>query len=277
MKPLPETPLVTIVTPSYNTGRFIEETLRSVRDQDYPRVEHIVLDSGSTDQTLEIVARFPSVHLITPAPPTLTGKINHAFSIAKGDIVGWLCADDYYLPGAITKAVEALKRNPDAALTYCNFLQVDENRVEFKRWRSQQATFHKLLNEANYVPTEGAFMRREALEHVGPLDTRYSQVQDWDLWIRISKLFPIQYVDDWWSAFRVHSAQRSAIYQYEFWFQSRRMTRGHGARFFSLLFFKYWSTKLSNAVALLRKGEFRDFNAKLQTFLVGVSAARPRD
>jgi len=277
MRPLPETPLVTIVTPSYNTGRFIEATLMSVRDQDYPRIEHIVLDSGSTDQTPEILARFPSIRLISPAPATLTGKINHAFTIAQGDIVGWLCADDCYLPGAITRAVEALKKNPEAGMAYCNFLQMDADGVELKRWRSKQASFRKLLNDQNYVPTEGAFIRREALERVGPVDTRYTLVQDWDLWIRISKFFPIKYVDDWWAAFRVHTGQRSSRYQYEFWFEGRRMTRGNGAPFFSPLFFKYWSRKIFNAAALVCTGQLREFAQRFHTFLIGVSARRPRD
>jgi glycosyltransferase involved in cell wall biosynthesis len=278
VKPLPDTPLVTIVTPSFNTGRFIEETLRSVRDQDYPLVEHIVLDSGSTDQTLEIVARFPSVRLITAAPATVTGKINHGFSIAKGDIVGWLCADDLYLPGAITNAVEALKRNPDAALTYCNFILVDEHGVEFKRWRGKQATLRNLLDEENQIPTEGAFIRREALERVGPVDTRYSLVPDWDLWIRISEIFPIHHVDDWWAAFRVHSKQRSNRHQYEFWLEARRMTRAHGARFFSRLFWlNFWARKVLHAAMLLCTGQLRVFNAKLRNLLVSVSAGRPRE
>jgi glycosyltransferase involved in cell wall biosynthesis len=277
LKPLPGVPLVTIVTPSYNTGRYIEHTLRSVQQQDWPRIEHIVLDAGSTDETLEILARFPSVRLIRNAEPTAIQKTNHGFAIATGDIVGWLCADDCYLPGAVTKAVEALRSNPDAALVYSNFLQVDESGREFRRRPSKQADWRNLVDEANYVPTEGAFVRREALLKAGPLDARYPQVDDWDLWIRIAKLFPIRYIDDWWGAFRVHSGQRSAVYAYEFWFQGRRMTREHGGRFFSPLFFRFWRTKLFNALSLLRAGNARAFGAKLRSLLIGISPARPRE
>jgi len=269
MKPLPETPLVSIVTPSYNTGRYIEETLQSVHDQSYPLVEHIVLDSDSTDETPQILARFPSVRLIKPAPRGLSEKINHGFSIARGDIVAWINADDYYLPDAISKAVQALKDNPDAALVYCNFLHVDEHSVEIERMQSKQASFLELLQERNYVPHQTAFIRREALQHVGPVDTRYPLVQDWDLWIRISKEFPILHVDDWWAAFRIRQGQRSDIYKYAFWIQGRKMTREHGAAFFSPLFWAYWRGKFSRAVLMLRKGQFSVFNAKLRDFLVG--------
>jgi glycosyltransferase involved in cell wall biosynthesis len=271
MKPLPETPLVTIVTPSFNTGRFMEETLRSVRDQGYPRIEHIVLDSGSTDDTLEILARYPWVRLVTSGPTKLTAKLDYGFSIAQGDIVGWLCADDYYLPGAIAKAVETLKAHPDAGMAYCNFLHVDEQGVEIDRERSKQVGVRELLDERLYVPTQGAFMRREALERVGPLDRRYTLVCDWDLWIRIGKLYPLVYVDDWWGAFRIRKGQLSQVHKYEFWIQERRMTRGHGARFFSPLFWDYWGGKFARAGNMVLRGQFGILGTKLRDLWVGVS------
>lgn len=269
MNPLPETPLVSIVTPSYNTGRFIEETLRSVQMQDYPCIEHIVLDSCSTDQTPEILARFPSVRLIRPAPPDLTGKMNMGFAVARGDIVSILCADDYLLPGAVTKAVNALRANKEAAIVYCNFLSVDENSAEIERLRSKQVSFRELVDERNWIPSQTAFLRREAVERVGPFKERYMHVCDWDLFIRISKLFPILYVDDNWGAARVRKGQMSDVHKYAFWRQARRMTQGHGAPFFSHLFLDYWHGKFVRATAMLRNGQFAVFNSKLRDFVAG--------
>jgi glycosyltransferase involved in cell wall biosynthesis len=254
-------PLVSIVTPSLNCGAFIEETLRSVEQQDYPHVEHIVLDSGSTDETLAILARHPSVRVVTEAPQGLSAKVNHGFSIARGEIVGWINADDFYLPGAISKAVYALTRHPEVALVYCNFLQVDERSVEIGRERTRQASWREMLAHI-YVPVESAFIRREALEQVGPLNTRYPLVQDWDLFLRISKQFPILYVDEWWSAFRVREGQRSSLYQYDFWIQAREMTKEHGAEFFPL-FVDYWGTKLGRAGRMILNGGFREVGSKL--------------
>jgi glycosyltransferase involved in cell wall biosynthesis len=268
MNPLPETPLVTVVTPSYNTGPFIEETLRSVQMQDYPYVEHIVLDSGSTDQTPDILARFPSVRLVRPAPNGVVGKVNLGFSMAKGDIVAWLCADDYYLPGAITKAVEALKENPDAALVYCNFMLVDERSAEISRPRSKQASFKQLVEERNWVPSQSAFMRREAVERAGPIEDRYMHVADWDLFIKISKYFRILYVDDCWGASRVRKGQLADVHKYTFWKQARKMTRGHGAPFFSPLFWDFWRGKVYRAALMLLRGQFRLFNSKLRDFVL---------
>jgi hypothetical protein len=268
VNPLPDVPLVSIITPSYNTGAFIEETLRSVEQQDYPRVEHIVLDSGSTDGTLDILARHPSVRLVAQAPQGLSAKINHGFSLARGEIVGWLNADDLYLPDAISKAVAALQRNPDAGLVYCNFLWVDEQGVEMDRLRTRQASWRELLARL-YIPQESTFVRREALAQVGPVETRYPLVQDWELWVQISKKMPIHYVDDWWSAARVRDGQRSDLYKFDFWLQARKMTREHGGSLIPL-FCDYWGTKLGRAARMLRKGEYGRLSSKLQKHVASV-------
>jgi glycosyltransferase involved in cell wall biosynthesis len=269
VKPLPETPFVSIVTPSHNTGRYIEETLRSVQMQDYPLFEHIVLDSGSTDATPEILARYPSVRVISRPGEGMCEKTNHGFSIAKGDVVAWLCADDYYLPGAITRAVEALKKNPDAALVYCNNLLVNEDSVEIERKRGRQTSLWELLNVRNYVPQETAFMRREALERVGPLDPQYWLVSDWDLCIRISREFPILHVDDWWGVFRDRPGQLHHVHKWALWTQARKMTRQHGGRFFSPMFRNYWRGKFLRAGLMLRRRQFGVFNTKLRDFVLG--------
>ena len=139
-------PLVSIVTPSYNTGRYIEETLRSVAEQDYPRIEHIVLDSGSTDETPSILARYPSVSVVED-PRGVTEKVNRGFELTQGEIVAWINADDVYLPGAFRKAVAAFLDEPEVALVYCNYLDIDENSVEIGRRPSRQCTAAELVDE----------------------------------------------------------------------------------------------------------------------------------
>lgn len=269
LKPVPDLPLVSVITPSFNTGRFIEETLRSVRDQGYPRIEHIVLDSGSTDGTLEILKRFPNVRLVTSAPPTLIGKMNLGFSMAQGDIVGWVCADDLYLPDAVAKGVEAFKSHPDVGMVYSNFLEVDEQGIEIGRKRSRQVGYREMRDQRLFAPIYGMFMRREVLEHVGPLDRRYPLVCDWDLEIRIAKLYPLKHIDDWWGAFRVHKAQRTELNKYEAWRQGREMTREHGGHYFSPVFWIYWGGKLGRGAQMLLRGQFSVFGSKLRDLCVG--------
>ena len=173
-------PLVSIVTPSYNTGRYIEETLRSVAEQDYPRIEHIVLDSGSTDETPSILARYPSVSVVAD-PRGVTEKVNRGFELTQGEIVAWINADDVYLPGAFRKAVAAFLDEPEVALVYCNYLDIDENSVEIGRRPSRQCTAAKLVDEWNWVPHQTAFFRRDAPVCRRAADPRYELVQDWEL------------------------------------------------------------------------------------------------
>lgn len=254
-------PLVSIVTPSFNTGAFIEACIESVEQQDYPCIEHIVLDSGSTDGTLDVFARHTSVRLITPAPLSVSEKMNLGFSQARGEIVAWMNADDFYLPGAVSKAVDALMRNPEVAVVYCNSLQVDEQGVEIGRERARQVSWQEMLAHG-YIPAGCAFVRSEALQQVGLVDTRYPLVQDWDLFLRISKQFPTLYVDDWWSAFRIRQGQRSDLYTHDFWIQARKMTKEHGGGFFPL-FQDYWGAKLRRAGQMMRNGEFGQLRSKL--------------
>jgi len=265
---LAEKPLVSIITPSYNTGAFIEQTLCSVALQDYPRIEHIVLDSGSTDGSREILARHPSVHLVASAPQGLSAKVNQGFAMARGDIVGWLNADDFYLPGAISSAVDAFRRNPDAAMVYCNFLLVDERGAEIERERTRQADWREMLAR-NFVPLEGAFIRREVLEQVGPVSSRFPLVQDWDLWLRISKRFPVVHVDEWWGAFRVRPGQRCDVYKFDYWLQARTMTQEHGGRLLPL-FRHYWGQRLRRAGGMLHRREFGRIRTKLHEYIRSV-------
>ena len=124
------------------------------------------------------------------------------------------------------------------------------------------------------MPHQTAFFRREALEAVGPLDARFQLVQDWDLWIRLSERFPIRYVDDHWAAFRVSRGQRSDRYKYAFWSQGRRMTRRHGAKFFSPLFLRYYRGKGERALRMLRRRELRTFGRKARDFVLSNRRAR---
>lgn len=261
--PLPQRPLVSIVTPSYNTGRYIAETLRSVQDQEYPCVEHIVLDSGSTDKTLEVLEGFPSVRVIRGAPSGMCEKVNLGFSLARGEIVSWLCADDYYFPGAIRKAVDALRANPHVALVYCNDLRVNKHSVEIRRIVCRQTGHRELVCDQNYIPNPTAFIRREALDAAGPVDVRFPLVSDWDLWIRISRRFPILYIDDWWAAFREHVGQQSNAYRFTVWLQGRQMARTHGARLVPLSL-TYWRRMISRALEIIGARAARAINARLR-------------
>src|SRR4029079_8178684 len=106
-----EPPLVSIVTPSYNQGRFVEATIRSVLDQRSPRIEHIVVDGGSTDGTLDVLARYPKVKWTSEPDSGQADAVNKGFRRAAGEIVGWLNSDDLYLESAVAEAVAYLQEH----------------------------------------------------------------------------------------------------------------------------------------------------------------------
>lgn len=109
-----ELPLVSIVTPSYNKGCFIEETILSVKNQTYPYIEHIVMDGGSTDGTLDILRKYANnITWLSEPDEGQSDAINKGWRRAKGQILGWLNADDTYMPWAVQTAVEFLAENPD--------------------------------------------------------------------------------------------------------------------------------------------------------------------
>jgi glycosyltransferase involved in cell wall biosynthesis len=118
--------LVSIVTPCLNSARFVRETIESVAAQDYPRIEHIVVDGGSTDGTLEILARYAGLTVITGPDRGAADAINRGFREARGEYFNYLNADDVLLPSAISAAVKALEEVPDAAGVYGDASWIDE-------------------------------------------------------------------------------------------------------------------------------------------------------
>ena len=261
--------LVTVITPSFNTGPYIEDTLRSVADQEYEPLEHIVLDSNSTDQTLDVLARWPGVRVVHDAPPTIAGKINLGLQLARGGVIMWLNADDILLPGAVARAVAVLDGHPEVGLVYSNYLDIDEAGEVIGKRESRQCTVRELIEEHDWVPHQTAFFRKEAAERVGGADPRFPLVLDWDLWIRLAKAGPILYVDDHWGGFRVREGQLSGRKNYARWRQIRTMSRHHGGRFFSPILLTFYAEKLRRAGLMLARGDLRGFATKLRANTLG--------
>jgi len=191
-----EWPLVSIVTPSLNQGRFIEDTLRSVLSQDYPRIEYLVVDGGSTDGTIAILGRYDAkLRWISEPDDGQGAAINKGLRLTSGEIVGWLNSDDVYEPQAVSAAVAHLRQHPETALVYgdATLIDVESNDIG-PCSHVEPVNLDRLVHEGDYIVQPAAFFRRSAFAEVGGLDESLHWALDYDLWLKIARRFPIAYI-----------------------------------------------------------------------------------
>ena len=185
-------PKISVVTPSLNQGRFLEECITSVIKQDYPDFEYIIIDGGSTDNSLDIIAEYKQ-HLAYSVSEPDNGQssaIDKGFQKAKGDLVAWLNSDDYYLPGAFRKVAEAYGRDPEASFYFGNGLRVDSKGMKKSRFfESETVNFNRdaLLYCLNYILQPATFINASYLKKINFLDEDLHYGMDTDLWLRLSK------------------------------------------------------------------------------------------
>ncbi len=191
-------PLVSIITPSYNQGEFIEETIKSVLNQDYPNIEYIVIDGGSTDNTLSILEKYKGrLHYISEKDEGQSDAINKGFKLAKGDIVAWLNSDDVYAENCISKAVQTFNNDSDIALVYGDGNIIDDNSKVLKKFEyTQKFSLYSLLFIWDYIMQPASFFRADALKNVGYLNKNLHYIMDWELWIKLALDYKVAYIPE---------------------------------------------------------------------------------
>lgn len=185
-------PKISVVTPSLNQGQFLEECITSVFKQDYPDFEYIIIDGGSTDNSLDIIAEYKQYFAYSVSEPDngQSSAINKGFKKAKGRLVAWLNSDDYYLPGAFRKVAEAYGRNPGASFYFGNGLRVDSKGMKKSRFfENETVNFNRdaLLYCLNYILQPATFINASYLKKINFLDEDLHYGMDTDLWLRLSK------------------------------------------------------------------------------------------
>jgi glycosyltransferase involved in cell wall biosynthesis len=204
-------PLVSIITPSFNQGAFIAETIDSVLTQDYPNIEYLVVDGGSTDGTLDVLRRFGDrLSWISEQDRGQSEAINKGWRRTRGEIIAWLNADDLHRPGAIAKVVAFFRRYPDVDLVYgdCDFISMQGDVL--RRQYTQAANAVDLLRSpVSLILQPAAFFRRRVLETVGYLNETLHFVMDLDYWLRLAVRHKIAHLPDCLAAFRVHGESKS--------------------------------------------------------------------
>jgi glycosyltransferase involved in cell wall biosynthesis len=204
-------PLVSIVTPSYNQAAFLEETLRSVLEQDYPRIEYLVVDDGSTDASPEIVERYAD-RLAWSTRQENAGQVaalNRGFERSTGEVMGYLNSDDTLLPGAVSRMVEELERDPELWLVYGDALYTDEASRQTGYLPSREFDVVRMVRAAdNHVVQPSTLWRREAWERYGPLNEDGWYFFDFEFFLR----FPperVRRIPEPLSTYRIHPEAKS--------------------------------------------------------------------
>ncbi len=255
-----ESPLVSVVTPSLNQGRFIGDAVQSVLSQDYPRIEYLVVDGGSTDGTLAVLAGHDgAIRWISEPDHGQAAAINKGFRLAAGEVLAWLNSDDLYEPQAVSAAVAYLQAHPDTAMVYGDATHVDAEDVEIGLCAYVGPfDLDRLIHESDYIVQPAAFFRRSAFEAVGGLDESLHWGMDYDLWLKIARLFPIAYLPRKLARYRQTGENKTARGRFDRFEEIRRIGLRHGAGGLPATFgVDYFWLCVKEAGRRASRGEFR--------------------
>jgi glycosyltransferase involved in cell wall biosynthesis len=245
-KDVEEFPLVSIITPSFNQAEFLEATIQSVLNQDYPNVEYLVIDGGSTDGSKEILEKYDRDLSFWVSEPDSgqTEAINKGFARARGKYIAWINSDDVYYPQAISEAVAYLNATPDVGLVYGDADFINAQGDQIGRFNAAQTSYQQLRRGYVHIPQQAAFFQRRFWEMVGPLDPSFFFAMDYDLWVRLAAITTIVYHPQTWAAFRLHGDAKSLSAADRCWPEMMRVHERLGGSRFSVIYAKYLLRKI---------------------------------
>ncbi len=225
-------PRISVVVPSYNQGRFLERTLLSVLNQNYPNTELIVIDGGSEDNSVEVIRKYERYisYWASEADKGQSNAINKGFEIATGDLIGWQNSDDLYLPGYLHTVAESFKMAPKAQLYIGNVYTTDED--DRITWASHFPPFsvQHLIYLGWNLSSQAAFVTRDAVERAGPLREDIQVLFDFDWFIRVGKVARRSVLHrSFGGCYRIHPESKLSIYSKESrWPLKAEILRSHG-------------------------------------------------
>jgi glycosyltransferase involved in cell wall biosynthesis len=207
-------PTISIVTASYNSAPYVEEAIQSVAKQDYPNKEHIIFDGESTDDTIDILNRYDHLsHLRWVSEPDegQSDALNKGMREATGDVIGWLNADDRYLPGCFRTVADHFESNADTDVLYGNYRWIDADGTVFQERRELDFDLFMLKYvDTLYIPSEALFIRRRVIEDGEFIDPSYDWSMDYEYILRLAlKGYTFAHVNEFLSDFRWHDESKT--------------------------------------------------------------------
>ena len=245
-----KTPLVSIITPSYNQAPYLEETINSVLNQTNPHIEYILIDGGSSDRSVELIKKYSKriSHWVSEKDHGQTDAINKGFALARGEILAWINSDDTLLPHAVEEAVQFLQDHPEIGLVYGDANFIDENSRIIGQFPAAQTDLKRLRRGYVHIPQQASFFRKTLWDQVGPLDPDFFFAMDYDLWVRIALNSEIKYIQRTWANFRLHSDAKTITADDQCWPEMLKVHYRDGGSKFAPIVLKYYLRKLAAPV-----------------------------
>lgn len=235
-------PMITVVTPSFNQGRFIEETIKSVISQEGDfYLEYLIMDGGSTDETVEIIKKYDRLikegkwplkcrgieyRWVSEKDKGQSDAVNKGFKAAKGAVLGWLNSDDTYLPGALGKAVKYFKENEDVMMVYGEGYHIDERGGIMERYPTEPFDRERLARTC-FICQPTVFLRREVLNEAGMLDAGLQYCMDYEYWMRISERLKIGFLPEYLANSRLYPETKTMSKRVEVYREIKETIKKH--------------------------------------------------
>ncbi len=203
-------PRISVIAPSYNQAQYLEETIRSVLEQNYPNLEYIIIDGGSTDGSVDIIRKYEKhlAYWVSEPDRGQSHAINKGFAHATGEILAWINSDDYYLAGAFFAAAQSM-RSLEADFIYGSCLHLVEYGPSPLSFGTPRLRKCDDLTIEDYIQQPSTFWRRQVWEKCGPLSENLRYAFDWEFFIKVQKAFTLTPVDAMFSVYRIHEAHKT--------------------------------------------------------------------
>jgi glycosyltransferase involved in cell wall biosynthesis len=252
-------PKISIITPSYNQGKFIERTILSILNQDYKNFEYIVMDGGSTDETLKILKKYSNKIIWKSKKDNgQSDAINKGIKMATGEIIAYLNSDDTYEPGALKKVAEFFENNPDKKWVYGKCKIINEKDQEIRKWITayknlllKNYSYKKLLTE-NFISQPATFWKKELHQELGYFNEKENFCMDYEFWLRLGEKYDAGVIDAYLANFRYYSDSKSGAVNKQQFRDQLRLAQKYGKAYPpSLLIHKFNYYKITSIYSLL--------------------------
>lgn len=205
-------PKISLVTPSYNQADMLERTIQSVLSQNYPNLQYVIQDGGSTDNSVKVIRKYEDqIHYWESRPDEgQSHAIEMGFKHTDGEVMGWLNSDDILMPGALWEIGRFFKRNSRTDVAFGHRMIIDEQDRKIGQWVLPSNT-HRYLPYADYLAQESVYWHRRIWKKAGGIDRNFRFAMDWDLFLRFRKSFgKFKRIRRFIGAFRIHESQKTS-------------------------------------------------------------------